>query len=40
MKIEIKFSIEIKQVKKKSPAQPKPTPSQSLKNIINITQTK
>lgn len=40
MKIEIKLSIEFKPSKKKSPAQPKPQPSQSLNNIINITQTK
>ena len=42
--MKIKFtllSIEIQSdTKKKSPAQPKPTPSQSIKNTINIAQTK
>lgn len=38
MKVEIKFSVEIKRDKKKSPAQPKPIPSNS--NNISIINTK
>ena len=38
MKIEIKFSVEIKRDKKKSPAQPKPIPSNS--NTISIINAK
>lgn len=37
MKVEIKFSLEIKQTKKKSPAPQKPTAqSKSLKNTVII----